>query len=108
MSEKPQSAGERLDWDTAEMHPGVAGGFILVVRGVAVVPMKVRLHPLPIGIVPEDYNGIEVVGVRDDPSLEVETPWTAQIDTEGRGGRKGFVLIGATQREYFPPKEDVN
>jgi lysozyme family protein len=98
--------GERLDWDTAELHPGVAGGFILVVRGVAAVPMTVTLHPLPVGIVPEDYRGIEVLGVREEATTQVETPWTAEIDTDGLGGRKGIVLIGAHKREYFPPRDE--
>jgi hypothetical protein len=62
------------------------------------------LQPLPIGIVPEDYNGIEVLGVRAAPTRDVQTPWTAEIGTDGLGGRNGVVLIGATKREYFRPK----
>ncbi len=106
MSEQGARNGERLDWNEAVMHPGFAGDFVLVVRGVARVPMKVELRPLPIGIVPEDYNRIEVIGVREDPGLDVETPWTAEIDTKGLAGREGIILIGATKREYFPPKDE--
>ena len=107
-SNQMESTGcERLDWDTAEEHPEVAGGFILVVRGVAPVPTKVKLHPLPIGIAPEDYQGVEVCGEPEDPTIEVETPWTVEEDTSKLPrGRVGYVLIGATKRAYFPPRED--
>jgi hypothetical protein len=97
---------ERLDWDDAVTHPKTVEGFVLVVRGVASVPTNVRLHPLPIGIVPEDYRGIEVLGRRAEIGPEVETPWTAEMDLEGLAGRKGVVLIGATKRQFFPPKDD--
>ena len=106
MSDPSETVEERLDWDDAEMHPKTVGGFVLVIRGVASVPMKVRLNPLPIGIVPEDYRGIEVLGRPAEVGPEVETPWTAEIDPEGLGGRIGIRLIGATKRQFFPPKED--
>ena len=98
---------ERLDWDTAEEHPGVASGFFLVVKGVSRVPMTVELHPLPIPIAPEDYYGVEVRGVSAEPSVEVETPWTVERDSQDLPhGRKGYILIGATKRKHFPPKDD--
>jgi hypothetical protein len=105
VNEASEPTEQRLDWDKAQLHPKTAEGFILVVDGVAPVPMKVRLHSLPIGIAPEDYHEVEVVGRAADVSPQVETPWKAEIDTEGLSGRKGFVLIGETKREYFPPKD---
>lgn len=105
MSEQAEGTEERLDWDEAVTHPKTANGFVLVVRGISRVPMEVRLRPLPIGIAPEDYQGVEVLGRTGDGTIEIETPWTVEIDTgELLHGRKGFVLIGATKREYFPLK----
>jgi hypothetical protein len=67
----------------------------------------VELDPLPIGIAPVDYQGVELRGFRDEVGPEVETPFRLNVDTgEIPHGRIGFVLIGATQREYFPAKED--
>ena len=108
-AQEPESSdrGERLDWEEAEMHPKTVAGFVLVVRGVAPVPMTVSLRPMPIGIVPDDYRGVEVLGVRDEAAAQVQTPWSAQIDTDGVGGRVGIVLIGMQKREYFPPKDEA-
>jgi hypothetical protein len=106
MSESVERTDERLDWDEAELHPGTVEGFVLVVRGVAPVPMDVRLNPLPIGIVPNDYRGIEVLGHAAEVGPQIETPWTAELDTSGLAGPKGIVLVGATKREYFPPKDE--
>ena len=50
MSEATGGRGARLDWNDALMHPKTAGGFVLVVRGVAPVPTTAELRPLPIGI----------------------------------------------------------
>jgi hypothetical protein len=88
------------------MHPMTAGGFVLAVKGVAPVPTDVCFHPLPIGIVAEDYNGIEVLGTPKDPTTEVETPWQVDLpEPERHNGKIGIVLIGATRREYIPPKQ---
>jgi hypothetical protein len=97
---------QRLDWESAELHPGVAGGFFLVVRGTAPTAMEVELRSLPIPIAPEDYHGVEVCGCSNGPVAQVETPWEAEASTEGWSGRVGFELIGATKREWFPPKTD--
>lgn len=106
MSQEAGSQEERLDWTEAEMHPQTASGFMLVVRGVAPVPMEVWLRPVPIGIVPDEdgYRGVEVLGKRAEITTEVETPWSAQIGTDDVGDR--IELIGATKREFFPPKGD--
>jgi len=95
---------ERLDWDSAEMHNMTAGGSMLVVRGVSLVPMDVELHSLPIPIAPEDYHGVEVCGRRKDVVQQVETPWEVSDDVEEFSGRIGIELIGATKREKFPPE----
>jgi hypothetical protein len=58
---------QRLDWESAELHPGVAGGFFLVVRGTAPTAMEVELRSLPIPIAPEDYHGVEVCGRSNGP-----------------------------------------
>ena len=108
MSTDSTASKQRLDWDEAEMHAKTAGGFILVIRGVAPVPMEVELEPRPVGTAPDEYRGIAVVGTpRDDVVPQVETPWGIQVDpAELPKGTRGFVLVGATKREYFPPQED--
>jgi hypothetical protein len=58
--EEPMNVGqgwERVDWDSAEMHPGVAGGWFLVVRGVTPVLTDLEPHSLPIPIAPEELIG---------------------------------------------------
>jgi hypothetical protein len=107
MGEQSDDSWERIDWNEATGHPKTAGGFRLVVRGIAPVPTEVRLDPQPTGIAPVDYHGVEVQGKADDPNLQVETPWTIEADTEKLPhGRIGIVLIGATMSKYFPPQED--
>jgi hypothetical protein len=109
MAEQATDNRNRLDWTEATMHPMVAGGFQLVVRGVAPVPVDVELRPLPIPIAPVEYHGIEVIGTPRGPTTQVETPWTMEVDAdEIVRGTKGFVLIGATMREYFPPKDSID
>jgi hypothetical protein len=98
---------ERLDWTSAELHGGFVDGAILVVEGDTPVPMQVELHPLPIGIVPVDYQGIELRGSRGDAGPEVVTHFHLSVDTKHLPhGKVGFVLIGATMHQYFPPKDD--
>jgi hypothetical protein len=98
--------GDRIDWDEVEMRPMVAGGFLLVLRGVALVPTTVCLRPAPIGTVKDDYRGIEVLGTVKEFVPQVETPWTLeQPDIDRYSGRVGFELVGATKREFIPPKE---
>ena len=94
--------GERLDCNDAEMHSKRASGFVLVVGGVAPVPMSVELSALPVGVVPKDYNAIEVT--REDPGLDVETPWRA-IDTDGLAVRRGVVLITRLSASTSRPSE---
>jgi hypothetical protein len=96
----------RLDWTEAEIHPMVAGGFMLVVRGVAPTPVEVELRPRPLGIAPDDYRGIEVLAHQVEPVTQVETPWVIERDVDDiPKGKIGFVLLGETMRAYFPPKE---
>jgi hypothetical protein len=112
MSEVAEAgADRRLDWDEAEERSMVAGGSRLTVRGTAPVPMAVRLEPGPIPINPDDanrdYRSVLVIGRPSAIDPQVETPWDVSADTANlpRGDR-GFVLIGATMREFFPPQED--
>jgi hypothetical protein len=106
VAEDKRCTGERIDWDGASMRPMAAGGFVLTVKGEAPVPTAVCLNPRPIGIVPEDYNGIEVLGTPKDPASDVLTPWEVDLpNAERQNGRVGIVLIGATKREYFPPQD---
>jgi hypothetical protein len=101
-----ECTGDRVDWDEVEMRPMVAGGFLLVLRGVARVPTTVCLRPSPIGIVEDDYRAIEVLGTVNEFGPEVETPWTLEEPNIAQySGRVGFELVGATKREFIPPKE---
>ena len=85
----------------------VAGGFQVVVRGVSRVPMEIEFRNLPLGIVPQDYAGVEVRGRASKVSTEVETPWSIEHDSARMPkGNVGFELIGLTRRQFFPPKED--
>lgn len=106
MGSESEAGWRRLDWDTAEVHPMVAGGFVLVVRGTWIPLEQVQLHRLPTGIAPEDYHGVEVRGIAKDPTLQVQEPWEVSLSTDGLSGRVGFVLLGATKRQHFPPRDD--
>jgi hypothetical protein len=98
---------QRIDWDSAEEHPMIAGGMMLVVRGVSEVPMKVEIHPQTPGIAPEDYGHNTVVGKVTEPVTQVRTEWTAEINTDSlTRGRKGYMLLSATKRQFFPPKDE--
>ncbi|MCA1844650.1 MAG: hypothetical protein LC792_15950 [Actinobacteria bacterium] len=88
-----------LDWETANLVSGVAGGWILAVTGESPVPMDVELYVMPVGIAPEEYRGVLVRG-RVSGETKVVTPWEAALDVSQLGK---FILIGATNREYFPP-----
>ena len=97
---------ERLDWDKAVPHPMTVSGFMLVVDGVSDVPMDVEIYVWPIGVAPVDYHPNIVRGRRREPVIQKRTEWQVQEDTRKLGhGTKGFVLVGATKRQYFPPKE---
>ncbi|WP_445148646.1 hypothetical protein [Baekduia sp. Peel2402] len=95
-----------LDWKTLEVHPMFAGGFQVVIRGETPWPMRVVLEPLPIGIVPEDYYGVKLVGYDEGPvHSDVVTPFEVEKDlAELPHGLVGVVIIGATMRAYIPPK----
>ncbi len=98
--------GELLDWESVRVKPLPVSGFMLYLEGIAPRPMTVKLVPLPIGIVAEDYAGIEVRGFRKEPTTEVETPWSIHTETSNLPhGKKGFMLKGATKTEYIPPKD---
>ena len=62
------------------------------------MPWEVEFHDLPIGIVPVDYQGVQVRGRPESPTTEVVTPWKIQHDLDQMPtGKLGFVLIGATK-----------
>lgn len=95
-----------LDWDSVEVIPMFAGGWLLVLRGTTPWPMRVALEPLPIPFAPEDYYGVKLVGY-DEGGVhpEVVTEFSVEKDlAELPKGRIGTVIIGATMRVYIPPK----
>jgi hypothetical protein len=103
-----QANGELIDWTSAKLYPMTASGFMLVVRGNTPVPMRVELHPFPPGIAKYDYWPVEVRGFRDEVSPQVVTPYTIEREeSHVPHGTIGFVLIGATMRAEFPPKDDA-
>jgi hypothetical protein len=101
----PTPDGEKVDWDEVLVVPEFAGGFRVIVRGVAPVPTLVSFEPDPTEQ-DVDYRPIYIVGRRAAITLQVKTPWeiTAPLDSLP-SGRKGIVLVGATQRHYIPPQD---
>ena len=93
---------QRIDWDTAELHPSFDGGFRLVVEGVSPVPLKVRLELLPDR--GEDRREVELVGHPTGIGEQVETPWVAELPTRGVNGPEGLELIGLSERRTFPAR----
>jgi hypothetical protein len=101
-----ECTGDRLDWDKLIEQPMVAGGFVLVISGVAPKPMTVCLRLSPPGTVEEDYRQIEVLGTANDIEPQVETPWHLDItNIEDYYGRVGVELVGATKRAQIPSKD---
>jgi hypothetical protein len=95
-----------LDWDSAVEHPKIDGGFILVVEGVAAVPMDVELVATNPGTDAPDYLGWQVKGrPKSGEQPQVFTPWKIERDADGLRGPVGYALIGETKRLLFPPKE---
>jgi hypothetical protein len=96
---------ELLDWTSVKLYGEFVDGARLVIEGDAPVPMRV-VHPLPLPTAPEDYQGIQLRGFRGDFGPEVVTHFKVEADTKHLPhGNVGFVLIGATMREYVPLKE---
>jgi hypothetical protein len=100
MAKQSTMKEQRLDWVTAELHPAFDGGFKLVVEGIAAVPTKVRLEPLPDS--GEARRGIEVIGHPTGIGEQVATPWVAEIATRHLNGPDGVELIGLSERRAFP------
>ncbi len=102
MAKQDTMKEQRLDWVTAELHPAFDGSFKLVVEGVAPVPTKVRLEPLP----DEDggRRGVELLGHPTGIGEQVETPWVAEIPTRHINGPEGLELIGLSGRKEFPAR----
>jgi hypothetical protein len=99
-----QPPGEDIDWDEVRIVPLFAGGFLVIVRGVAPVPTIVTFEPGPEE--PLDYAPVHVVGRRAALSVQVETPWEIQTPLERLPhGKVGTVLVGATKREFIPPQD---
>jgi hypothetical protein len=106
MPDEHHGRKQLIDWDKASEEPMAVEGSVLTVSGVAPRPVEIFLDPSPIGIVEDDYNGIEVHAVFESAGPEVETSWRKVLpDVQQYAGRVGFVLVGASKREYFPPKE---
>ena len=102
MAKQGTTKDQRLDWVTAELHPEFDGGFKLVVEGVAPVPTRVRLEPLPDN--GDDRRGVELLGHPTGIGEQVETPWVAEIGTRNINGPDGVELIGLTDRRAFPAR----
>lgn len=102
MAKQQTMKEQRLDWETAELHPAFDGGFKLVVEGSAPVPMKVRLEPLPDA--GEERRGVEVLGHPTGIGEQVETRWVAEIATRPVNGPEGIELIGLSERRAFPTR----
>ena len=101
-----ECTGDRIDWDEAIMRPMVAGEFVLVLTGVAPVPTSVCLRPSPIGFVEDEYRQIEVLGTMNSIEPQVETQWTVEEPNIAEYcGRVGILLVGATKRDFIPPKD---
>lgn len=99
----PSSEASRLiDFEKAELHPGFAGGWILVVQGEAPYKdMDVRLAPR-IYIQQPDYWGIEVVGTLTGGVVpDVTGPYAVALPLEGTMGKKGIEVIGANKSQTF-------
>lgn len=102
MAKQDTMKEQRLDWLTAELHPTFDGTFRLVVEGVAPVPTKVHLEPLPDE--GEGRRGVEVLGHPTGIGDQVETPWVAEIATRQVNGPEGLELIGLSERKQFPAR----
>ena len=99
----PASETSRLiDFEKAELHPGFAGGWVLVVQGEAPYRnMDVRLAPR-IYIQQPEYWGIEVVGTLPGGAVpDVTGPYAVALPLEGSMGKNGIEVIGATKSERF-------
>lgn len=95
-------AGVDIDWDEVLVVPQFAGGFVVIVRGIASAPTSVSLEPGPEE--PSDYAPVHVVGRRASVVIQVESPWEVQCPLDQLpSGRVGTVLIGATKRHHIPP-----
>lgn len=103
-----QSEGQPLDWEETNVSipfvPGTPN--LLSVRGSANFAVKVRLSPDTASDQAE-YRHVHLLGVQTSPfGPDVVTPWEITASFDGLGNERGwFVLIGATKREYFPPKD---
>ena len=62
---------------------------------------RVELEPTPIGIVPDEYRGVELVGYRGEAAPDVLTPCELSEEIDKFAGTRGITLIGSTMRENF-------
>ena len=92
----------RIDFDSAEVVGGFAGGYILIVRGEApCLNMNVSLSPLIYIDCPE-YWGIEVLGtLRGNICLTAMKPFVVTIPLTGVIGYKGIEVLGARRSEQI-------
>ncbi|MBA2246942.1 MAG: hypothetical protein H0W23_02345 [Chloroflexia bacterium] len=85
-----------IDFEEAALHSGVAGGWILVVRGEKpYLNMDVQLAPRVYIQQPEFWE-IEVVGsLSGGVVLDVTGPYSVNLPLEGTMGKKGIEVVGA-------------
>jgi hypothetical protein len=104
----PAQSCRVIQFEEAEVHPGIVG-WILVVRGnKPYMNMNVELVPL-IYIQQPEYWGIEVVGRLNGMGLPAITPYTVSIPLDSITGSKGIEVMGQnkTQKFNIPPTEQT-
>lgn len=102
----PSESCRRLEFDKAEIVPGIVNGtwFAVVSGKKPWVTMRVDLVPL-IYVRQPEYWGIEVVGCVTGISLPAVVPYVATLPLQNSLGTKGVEIMGAARSEKFdvPP-----
>jgi hypothetical protein len=98
----PALAARRIDFDSAEVVGGAAGGHFLIVTGEApCANMRVELLPLIYIACPEWWE-IEVAGTLPGGiCLTALRPFTCVLPLAGVTGSRGIVVRGATRSREF-------
>jgi hypothetical protein len=93
---------ERVDFDSAHVAIGFAGGYILTASGETPTPMRVVIEEAT-GIPEAEYWELEVVGYHDDVGLTVMSPFHAALGFASLpAGKIGIRLHGATMERDLP------